>query len=34
LWTLARQRLSLSLKGAFAKNRDDFFGRDFARSAR
>jgi hypothetical protein len=30
LLTLARQLLSLSLKGAFAKYRDDFFGRYFA----
>jgi hypothetical protein len=30
LRTPARQRLSLSLKGAFAKNRDGFLGRDFA----
>jgi hypothetical protein len=30
LRTLARLRLSLSLKAAFAKNRDGFFARDFA----
>jgi len=30
LRTLARQRLSLPLKGAFAEYRDGFFGRDFA----
>jgi hypothetical protein len=30
LRTLARQRLSLSLKGAFAENRDGLFARDFA----
>jgi hypothetical protein len=30
LLTLARQRLSLSLKGAFAKNCDELLGRDFA----